>query len=85
VLFQKPVSPNRLTKGGLKMTKPTHEDAIVLLKLYEFSGDPTLAKAWNFIFSEEFIEDYDSFLASFWCKTWKEAHFSTVCISYLSN
>jgi hypothetical protein len=33
----------------------------------------------------EFIDKFLSSLASFWCKTRKEAHSSTVCISYLSN
>jgi len=47
------------------MSAPTHEDAMVLLKLYEFGGDPHLQKAWDFIFSDAFIDNYDAFLAKY--------------------
>jgi len=43
------------------MSAPTHNDAIVLLKLYELSGTAELARAWKFIYSDEFVNDYAAF------------------------
>ena len=43
------------------MSAPTHEDAIVLLKLFELSGTPDMVKAGRFVYSGDFINDYDAF------------------------
>jgi hypothetical protein len=43
------------------MSAPTHEDAVVLLKLYELSGSEGLAKAVRFVFSDDFVNDYTAF------------------------
>jgi len=43
------------------MSAPAHEDAIVLLKLYELSGTAELARAWKFVYSDEFVNDYAAF------------------------
>jgi hypothetical protein len=47
------------------MSAPTHQDATVLLKLYEFGGDPHLQEAWKFIFSDDFIDDYQAFISKY--------------------
>jgi hypothetical protein len=47
------------------MSAPTHEDAMILLKLYEFGGDPHLSKSWNFVFSDHWVNDYTAFVAKF--------------------
>ena len=47
------------------MNAPTHEDAMVLLKLYELGGTPDQGKAWEFVFSDDFIDDYQAFLKKF--------------------
>ena len=43
------------------MSAPTHEDAMVLLKLYEIGIAPDQGKAWDFVRSEEFTDDYQAF------------------------
>ncbi len=43
------------------MSAPTHEDAMVLLKLYEIGSTPDQGKAWTFVQSEEFIDDFQAF------------------------
>lgn len=47
------------------MSAPTHEDAMVLLKLYEIGVSPDQGKAWDFVFSNEFIDDYQAFTTRF--------------------
>jgi hypothetical protein len=47
------------------MSAPTHEDAMVLLKLYEIGSTPDQGKAWNFVHSEEFINDFEAFKKKF--------------------
>lgn len=43
------------------MSAPRHEDAILLLRLYELGETPAQEKAWQFVFSNEFIDDYEAF------------------------
>ena len=47
------------------MTHPTYDDANIMLKLYELWGDPQYKKSMGFIFSEDFINDYDGFLEKY--------------------
>jgi hypothetical protein len=47
------------------MSAPTHHDATVLLKLYELGGDPHLIESWKFIFSGDFIDEYQAFISEY--------------------
>jgi len=47
------------------MSAPTHDDAKILLKLYELSGSAEQAKAWRFVFSDDFVNDYAEFQKKF--------------------
>ena len=43
------------------MSPPTHEDAMVLLKLYELSSNEDLVEAWSFVYSDDFVNDFVAF------------------------
>jgi hypothetical protein len=47
------------------MSAPTHEDAMVLLKLYELGNNPVHGKAWDFVFSDDFVDDYQAFIKKY--------------------
>jgi hypothetical protein len=38
------------------MAAPTHDDAVLLLKLCELSSTPAQERAWKFVFSDDFID-----------------------------
>ena len=47
------------------MTQPTYDDANIMLKLYDAIRDPQFIKSVKFIFSEDYVDDYESFMAKY--------------------
>jgi hypothetical protein len=47
------------------MSAPTHDDAMVLLKLYDLAATADQARAWQFVFSDDFVDDYAGFLKKY--------------------
>jgi hypothetical protein len=47
------------------MSAPSHEDAVILLKMYELGSTAEQSQAWRFIFGPDFIEDYEGFVKEY--------------------
>ena len=47
------------------MTKPTYQDADVLLKMAQWSTDAKIPDIGSWIWSDEFIPDYDEFMKKY--------------------
>lgn len=47
------------------MVKPTHQDAIIMLRLYQLSAIAGLSKAINWMWSDDFITDYAEFIKKY--------------------
>lgn len=47
------------------MVKPTHQDAIIMLRLYQWTAIAGLSKAINWMWSDDFITDYAEFIKKY--------------------
>jgi len=47
------------------MVKPTHQDAIIMLRLYQLSAIAGLSEATNWMWSDNFITDYAEFIKKY--------------------
>lgn len=47
------------------MVKPTHQDAIIMLRLYQLSAIAGLGEAINWMWSDNFITDYAEFIKKY--------------------
>jgi hypothetical protein len=47
------------------VSTPSHEDAVILLKMYELGSTAEQSQAWRFIFGADFIEDYEGFVKEY--------------------
>lgn len=47
------------------MAKPTHQDAIIMLRLYQLSAIAGLSEATNWMWSDNFITDYAEFIKKY--------------------
>ncbi len=47
------------------MVKPTHQDAIIMLRLYQLGAIAGLSEATNWMWSDNFITDYAEFIKKY--------------------
>lgn len=47
------------------MSGPTHEDAIVMIEMMKISNTPEAGNAGRFVWGDDFIQEYDQFVAKY--------------------
>ena len=49
------------------MSKPTKDDANLMIQLLRWGAEEGVQDAMNWVWSDEFVSDYDDFIASKYC------------------
>ena len=61
------------------MAKPTHQDATLVLQLMQLHSMAGLSEAMNWIWSEQFILDYDNFIKKYPVGSKENIKVSKIC------
>lgn len=48
-------------KGGIDVAKPKYQDAVLMLQMAQWGAALDLSEATNWMWSDEFVSDYDEF------------------------